>query len=230
MPNAAVFKARNNTKTCVKRAGLLCTKLHKIVHLYHPLPCVCSHIFAIIPGLDSGKLFHFACPVHCWTSNRSFSKLLPMQHSANPSFMGKTHDVAKASNVEKRSCQPMFLCEMLQPFLARADSRCAEFRATDPSSKSNMLGPRTSHRSIGRKWISSSTISALWMHRDPAPKQGIDEYQFVSDGNIWVQKHRRVLARIFFVPCCMWYARSTCCIVPPKVPSLWEIIVVVPPF
>ena len=55
---------------------------------------VCSHVFPIIPILDSGKLFEFACPMHCWTSNRSFSERLPLQHSASPSFMGETHDVA----------------------------------------------------------------------------------------------------------------------------------------
>ena len=91
---AALFRARTSEKTGVKRTRLRCTELHKIFHLYHPLLHVCSHLFPIIPLLDSGKLFEFACPIHCWTSNRSSSKRLPLQHSASPSFMGETHDVA----------------------------------------------------------------------------------------------------------------------------------------
>ena len=42
------------------------------------------------------------------------------------------------SNVDKRNFPPMFLCDMPQPFLARVDSRCAKFRATDPSNKSSL--------------------------------------------------------------------------------------------
>ena len=66
MPKRA-FWARASTETCVKRTQLFCTTFQKIVHLYHPLLRVCSHIFPIIPLLDSGKLFEFASPMHCWT-------------------------------------------------------------------------------------------------------------------------------------------------------------------
>ena len=91
---AAFSKVRTSTKTVVKRTRLLCTKLPKIDPVYHPLLRVCSHIFPIIPMLDSGKLFEVACPMHCWTSNRSSSKRLPLQHPAYPSLMGGARDVA----------------------------------------------------------------------------------------------------------------------------------------
>ena len=160
---AAVFRAGTSTKTGVKRTWLVSTKLPKIGHLYHPLLRVWSHIFPIIPMLDSGKLFEFACPMHCWTSNRSSSRRLPLKHSADPSFIGDVHDVAsKISNFEKRSFQPMFLCEMPQQFLARVESRCAEFRAADPSNKSRMeLQPR-----IGPPW-SGQAKSGLHASSEP---------------------------------------------------------------
>ena len=127
----------------MKRTWLLCTKLCKIVHLYHPLLRVCSHIFPIMPMLDSGKLLEFACPKRCWTSNRFFSKRLPLQHSAYPSFMGETHDVAnKFPTLRSAVFRPCFhvICFKL---LARVDSKCAEFRATDLSNKSRFdLQPR----------------------------------------------------------------------------------------
>ena len=61
MPKRA-FWARASTETCVKRTQLFCTTFQKIVHLYHPLLRVCSHIFPIIPLLDSGKAVRICFP------------------------------------------------------------------------------------------------------------------------------------------------------------------------
>ena len=90
MPTRQPSSGRELVRKRVKRTWLLRTKLPKIVHLYHPLLRVCSHIFPIILMLDSGKLFEFACPMHWWTSNRSSSRRLP----ADPSFIRDIHDVA----------------------------------------------------------------------------------------------------------------------------------------
>ena len=93
--------------------------------------------------LDSGKLLEFACTKRCRTSNRSSSKRLPLQHSAYPSFMGETHDVAsKCPTLRSAVFRPCFHVRCFK-FLARVDSRCAEVRATDPSNKSRFdLQPR----------------------------------------------------------------------------------------
>ena len=66
----------------------------------------------------------------------------PFQKVANAAFRvpivhkGDSWCSKQTSNVKKCSFQPMFLCELFQPFLARADSRYAEFCATDPCSQS----------------------------------------------------------------------------------------------
>ena len=58
------------------------------------------------------------------------------------------------SNVDKRNFPPMFLCDMPQPFLARVDSRCAKFRATDPSNKSSLeLQPRIGSYVESGYWV-----------------------------------------------------------------------------
>ena len=135
---AAFSKVRTSTKTVVKRTRLLCTKLPKIDPVYHPLLRVCSHIFPIIPMLDSGKLFEVACPMHCWTSNRSSSKRLPLQHPAYPSLMGGARDVASKFPMLRSAVFTPCLYVKCLAFFGRADPRCAEFRATDPSNKSRL--------------------------------------------------------------------------------------------
>ena len=138
----------------MKRTRLRCTKLHKIVHLYHPLLRVCSHV-PITPMFDSSKLFEFACPMHCWTSNRSSSKRLPLQHSASPSFMGETHDVAsKFPMLISAIFRPCFYVTCLNQFQMCKISCHGSLQQIE-------LGAPTTHRIIRRKWISSLTISIL---------------------------------------------------------------------
>ena len=65
-------------KQPVRRIRLLCTKFDEIVRLHHPPVSICSHLLPITPMLQSRKLFKFGRPIHCWTSQRSSSRRLPM--------------------------------------------------------------------------------------------------------------------------------------------------------
>ena len=106
MPKRVLW-ARASTETCVKRTQLFCTTFQKIVHLYHPLLRVCSHIFPIIPLLDSGKLFEFVSPMHCWTltmihhlqcaSSKNHPPTSPVYHEKwLSSLIGVTHETSFA--------------------------------------------------------------------------------------------------------------------------------------
>ena len=181
---AALFRARTSAKTGVKRTRLRCTKLHKIVHLYHPLLRVCSHVFPIIPMLYSGKLFEFACPMHCWTSNRSSSKRLPLQHSASPSFMGETHDVAsKFPMLISAIFSPCFYVTCLNHFshalVPDVQNFVPRIPPTNRAWSSNHASDHTSKVDIEFDHIGTmnapgpSSKTSDWCH------DGIEEFQFL---------------------------------------------------
>ena len=78
----------------VKQNPLLRTEFHELIHLHHLWARICSHILPITPAFYSRKLFQFACPIHCWTSNGSSSNsqysVRRIQRSSR-----EPHDVAK---------------------------------------------------------------------------------------------------------------------------------------
>ena len=78
----------------VRRIRLLCTKYDEVVRLHHPPVSIRSHFLPITPMLHSRKLFKFGRPIHCWTSQRSSSRRLPMWHPACPTFVMEIHDMA----------------------------------------------------------------------------------------------------------------------------------------
>ena len=181
----------------MKRTRLRCTKLHKIVHLYHPLLRVCSHVFPITPMFDSSKLFEFACPMHCWTSNRSSSKRLPLQHSPSQSFMGETHDVAsKFPMLISAIFRPCFYVTCLNHFsralIPDVQNFVPRIPPTNRAWSSNHASDHTSKVDIEFDHIGTmnapgpSSKTSDWCH------DGIEKFQFVSDGNISAQKNRLV--------------------------------------
>ena len=132
-----VQKVRNYAQS-VKRTWLLCTKFHELIRLFHPPVSICSHIFPIIPMLHSRELLKFANPIHCRIPQVLF------QEVANAAFgVPNVHETdslcsKQISIVHTRRFLPMFSCDMHQSFLARADSKYAQCRATDPPSKSRL--------------------------------------------------------------------------------------------
>ena len=181
----------------MKRTRLRCTELHKIFHLYHPLLHVCSHLFKIIPLLDSGKLFEFACSIHCWTSSRSSSKRLPLQHSASPSFMGEIHDVASKFPVLISAIfSPCLYVTCLNHFSHALISDVQNFVPRIPPTNrawsSNHASDHTSKVDIEFDHIGTmnapgpSSKTSDWCH------DGIEDFQFISDGNISAEKNRLV--------------------------------------
>ena len=116
---------------------LLCAEYHEFILLHHPWVRIWSHILPITPVFHSRKLFQFACPIHCWKSNESSSKRLPVQHSTYPTFLRETQDVARRS----ANFSPCFRVTCLNHF-SHACLPCAR------PSQSETLRLR-SHRDMG---------------------------------------------------------------------------------
>ncbi len=121
----------------MKRIRLLCTKFHELDRVLHPPVSICSHILPIVALLYSIKLFEFPSPIHWCTSHRSFSKKLPMQHSACLLFMMLCSK--QTSIVQKRTFLSMFSCvTCLNHFLHARIPDMQNFVPRIPPSKSRL--------------------------------------------------------------------------------------------
>ena len=119
----------------------------------------------------------------------------PLPNVANTAFdvpnvlQGDSWCSKQISIVETHKFQPMFSCDMPQPFLAGADSRYAAFRAMDPASKSHPELQPDHTSKVDIKFVHIGTMHA------PGPRSktsnwwhdGIEEFQLVSDGHIAAQ-------------------------------------------
>ena len=126
----------------------------------------------IIPTFDSRELLIFACPIHCWASHGSSSNRLPMQHSTCPAFTWNAHDVAsKVPLLRSAGFSPRFHVAYLNLFSHTLTPNMLNFvpwiLPANPAWSSNH------HRIVRRKWTSNFSISAIRIHRGPAPKQAI---------------------------------------------------------
>ena len=153
----------------MKEPRLLCTEFHELIHLHHPLARIRSHVLPIISAFYSRKLLKFVCPVQCWASHASSSHRLPVQHSTYPAFNWKAPDVAsKFPLLRSAGFSPRFHVAYLNHF---SHTLCRI--SCHGSCQQIPPGAPTTHRIIRRKWISNLSISAVRMHRGPAPKQTI---------------------------------------------------------
>ena len=98
---------------------------------FSPRPCFLQKICSIIHWSASvatsfqshqcfiwGKIFQFACPIHCWTSHGYCSKRLPTQHSTYPTFLRETHQKSLFCSLQAGSeySYCFFLLHGLNPF------------------------------------------------------------------------------------------------------------------
>ena len=181
----------------MKQNPLRCTEFHEFIHLHHPVVRICSDILPITPVFYSGKLFQFACPIYCWTSHGSSSKRLPIQHSTYPTFLRETHDVAsKFPLLRSTSFSPCFHVTCLNLFSHALIPDMQNFvpwiLPANPTWSSNHASDHTSKVDI--KFVHIGTMDAPgpssktsnWCH------DGIEKFQFVSDGHIAAQKNQLV--------------------------------------
>ena len=133
--------------------------------LYHPLLRFAATSFQSYQCLI-GELFECACPMHCWTSNRSSSNRLPLQHSASPSFMGETHDVAgKFPMLISAVFSPCFDVSCVNP----SNTSCLELQPRMGSyvESGYQVGPYPHYGRTGAQ-LQNLRVVSRWHRRIPA--------------------------------------------------------------
>ena len=156
-----------------------------------------SHVLPIIPTFFSRELLGFVCPIHCWASHGSSPNRLPVQHSTYPAFTRKAHNVSsKFPLLRCAGFSPRFHVAYLNHFSHTLIPNMQNFvpwiMSANPGWSSNHASDHTSEVDIKFVHISStdapgpSSKTSNWCH------DGIEKFQFVSDGHISAQKYRFV--------------------------------------
>ena len=177
----------------VKQTRLLCTEFDELIHLHHPLSRIRSHVLPIIPAFYLRKLLKFVFPAHCWASHASSPNRFPVQHSKHPAFTWKAHDAAnKFPLLRSAGFSSRFHVACFNHFSHTLTSNMQNFvpwiMPTNPAWSSNHASDHASEVDIKFFHIGSSDAPATSSKTSNWRHDGIENFQFVSDGHISAAK------------------------------------------